>query len=152
MRAFLACAIISFLCVPVWAADSDNSQAEQEIKEHVKQFVDAWTKHDPKVLAGFYTAEGDLTTGNGRNFSGRAQIEECLRDAFEGSLKDSTLSDTVEKVRLIKPDVAIVDSQGEISGGDNAEGHKFHIIRVVVKQDGKWLTETCRAVVYRDQQ
>ena|SRR5579864_1545724 len=151
MRAFLICAMVSLLSVPVLAAESNNATAEQEIKDHSKQFADAWAKHDPKALADFYTAEGDLTTGAGRTFSGRAEIEQCLRDAFDGGLKDTTFSETIEKVRLIKPDVAIVDSQAEITGGENAESHKFHIIRVLVKNDGKWLTETSRAVVYREQ-
>ena len=58
----------------------------------------------------------------------------------------------MEKVKLVKPDVAIVDYDAEIKGADaNAEGMKFHIVAVLVKQGGKWLTQTTRGIVYAQQ-
>ena len=44
-------------------------------------------------------------------------------------------------------DVAIVDSEVTIKRG-NDDGLKFHIASVLVKRDGKWLTETTRTVKY----
>ena len=53
----------------------------------------------------------------------------------------------IEKVRLIKPDVALVDSEVTLKRG-NDDGLKFHIVSVLVKHGDTWLTETTRTVKY----
>ncbi|HZL34549.1 MAG TPA: SgcJ/EcaC family oxidoreductase [Tepidisphaeraceae bacterium] len=151
MRSLILCAFIALLCVPSFAADPGSDKAEQEIKARSKEFSETWAKHDAKAVAAFYTTGGEIVTGTGTTMSGRDEIEQGLGDAFEHGLKDTTITETVEKVRLIKPDVAIVDSQAQLKGGDIAEGRDFHLVSVLVKKDGKWLTETSRAVVYAQQ-
>lgn len=143
--------LVALSGTPMFAADSDHAKDEQEIRARGKAFIAAWAKHDAKALAAFYTPDGDIITANGDAMNGRDDIEQHLSDAFEGALKDTTLTDTIQKIRFIKPDVAIVDSEMEIRADPTTEGNKFHAISVLVKRDGKWLTETARAVVYAQQ-
>jgi uncharacterized protein (TIGR02246 family) len=142
-------AVFALLVVPAFALAADDSKAEQQIKARAEEFSAAWQKHDGGLIAAFYTKDGELVTGNGRAYSGRDEIEETLKGAFDGSLKDSAFSWTVEKVKLIKPDVAIVDYDAQLkrSASDDAP-LKFHMVSVLVKQDGKWLTQTSRGIVY----
>jgi uncharacterized protein (TIGR02246 family) len=149
MRIVLVLAAVGFLAMPVRAAD-DAAKVEQEIRARSAEFAAAWQKHDAALIAAFYTVDGDIVTGNGRVLSGRDGIEQTLRDAFDDSLKESTFKSTVEKVKLIKPDIAIVDYNAELKGGNADEPRKFHMVSVLVKQGDKWLTQTSRAIVYAE--
>ena len=145
------CLALSLTVASSFAADTpaDSSAAEKEIRGRAQEFSAAWKKHDAALVAAFYAPDGDLVTGQGRTYSGRDGIEEALRGGFDGSLKDSEFKWTVEKVKLVKPDVAIVDYDAEIKGQDaNSEGLKFHVVSVMVKQGGKWLSQTTRGIVY----
>ena len=149
MRVILACIVLSCLTAPLFAEDAPAaSSAEQTIKSRTKEFDEAWNKHDAQAVAAYYTTDGDIVTDDGNTLKGREGIQETLTDAFGGGLKDSTLKTTVSTVRLIKPDVAIVDADADIKTGD-AEARKIHLISVLVHKDGKWLTETTRAIAYR---
>lgn len=151
----LLCVVVALSLTPALAADppataADTATAEKEIRTRAQDFSAAWKKHDPAAVAAFYTTDGELVTGQGRAFAGREAIQEAITGAFEGAMKDSTFVWTVEKVKLVKPDVAIVDYDAEIKGADaGAEALKFHIVAVLVKQGGKWLTQTTRGIVYQ---
>ena len=73
---------------------------------------------DAKAVAAFYTPKAEIVTESGQALVGRDVIEQTLTDGFENDLKDSTLVVNVEKTRLIKPDVAIVDAEVQIKHGD----------------------------------
>ena len=142
-------AALALTLTPVQAAD-DTAAAEKDIRTRAQEFSAAWQKHDPAAVAAFYTTDGDMVTGQGRTYAGREAIQEALTGGFDGALKDTAFVWTVEKVKLLKPDIAIVDYDAQIKGSDaNAEGLKFHIVAVLVKQGGKWLTQTTRGIVYQ---
>ena len=146
--AFISVVLVC-LTAPVWVVAADDAKAEQEIKDRAAEFMAAWQKHDGGLIAAFYTRDGEMVTGNGRAYSGRDEIEETLKGAFDGNLKESAFSWTVEKVKLVKPDVAIVDYDAQLKrSASDEEPLKFHIVSVLVKQDGKWLTQTSRGIVY----
>ena len=147
------CLVLCLSITSTFAADApaDTTAAEKDIKARAVEFSSAWKKHDAALIAGFYAVDGELVTGEGRVFSGREGIEEALRGAFEGNLKDSTFTWTVEKIKFVKPDVAIVDYGAEIKGDANAEGMKIHVVSVMVNQGGKWLSLTTRGIVYTQQ-
>lgn len=148
MRFVLCCVILASCSAAVLADDAPATpNPEQTIKDRSKDFDAAWNKHDAQAVAAYYTTAGDIVTESGDTLSGRDGIQQALTDAFNGNLKDSTLTSAVGSVRLIKPDVAIVDSDVELKVGD-AEPRKLHVISVLINKDGKWLTETTRAIQY----
>ena len=148
MRFILSCLILASVSAAVFADDAPATpNAEQTIKDRTKDFDAAWNRHDAAAVAAFYTTAGNIVTANGDDLSGRDGIQQALTDAFNGNLKDCNLTSTITNVRLIKPDVAIVDSDVEMKVGD-AEPRKLHVVSVLVNQDGKWLNETSRAVQY----
>jgi uncharacterized protein (TIGR02246 family) len=142
--------VLMLACAPTFAEDPvATSGAESAIKEHFKDFDQTWAKHDAKAVAAFYTEKAEIVTESGQTFSGRDGIEQCLTEAFDNNLKDSILTITVQKIRLIKPDVALVDSDAQIKQGD-ADPNTLHLVSILVKQDGKWMTETSRAIAYKE--
>jgi len=149
-----ACVLIASLTPFARAAsEAETKEAEQQITVRVKQYADAWAKQEGKAIADLYTEDGEIITVTGLTFTGRPGIEQGLGDAFNDVIKDTTLVEKIEKVRLIKADVALVDSDVQIkpAGGGDADGERFHVVSVLVKRDGKWLTETTRCVKYRDE-
>jgi uncharacterized protein (TIGR02246 family) len=150
MRNWLACIVVALACAPALAAEADAPAEEQAIKQHFKDFEAAWAKHDAKAVSAFYTDDADIVTESGHALVGRDAIEQALTNGFADHLQNSTLTETVQKVRLIKPDVALVDADASLKQGEG-EPNKLHILSVLVKRDGKWLTETTRAIAYRQE-
>jgi len=146
--------ILALTLTPALAAGdlpspADIATADKEIRARAADFSAAWQKHDPALVAAFYAPDGDMVTGQGRAYAGRDAIQEALTAAFDGGLKETAFLWTVEKIKLLKPDVAIVDYDAQIKGSDpNADPLKFHIVAVLVKQNGKWLTQTTRGINY----
>lgn len=143
------CLTLIVLAMALSPARADLATGNQDsINDHFKDFSAAWAKHDAKAVAAFYTPKAEIVTESGQALVGRDVIEQTLSDGFQNDLKDSTLVINIEKTRLIKPDVAIVDAEVQIKHGD-AEANKLHLVSVLVKEDGKWVTETSRAIAYR---
>jgi hypothetical protein len=136
MRFILAAMILASFSTNLLAADAPApAGAEQQIKDRTKEMDAAWNKHDAQAFAAFYATSGTIVTETGDELSGREGIQQALG---------------VSSVRLIKPDVAIVDSDAELKMGD-ADARKIHVLTVLVNTDGKWLTETTRVIHYKEQ-
>ena len=157
MRTIVALLCLTFVCVaapaedaPATPANAPAASPEAAIKQGAKDFDATWATHDAHAIAAHYAADAELVTADGNTFAGREGIEQALSDGFNGPLKDSTLTTTVEKIRLIKPDVAIVDSEAQLRTTDG-DPKKLHILSVLVHKDGKWITETTRAIAYQQQ-
>jgi len=136
-----------------FARAQDSSDEDAAIRKRHDEWCEAWNKHDPKAMAAFWTADGDLINPFGRHAKGTAEIEKLFTEEQTGPMKDSTYSGTVENIRHIG-DVAIVDVEGEITGMKNAEGNemppfKHHVTWIARKVDGKWMAEGARAFAYR---
>ncbi|HEY8747167.1 MAG TPA: SgcJ/EcaC family oxidoreductase [Tepidisphaeraceae bacterium] len=155
MRMLTGICLLSCMLLPTLslaASEQDTEKATQEIRQRATEFSTAWKKGDAKLISTFYTPDGTMVTGAGRFFNGREEIEQALTSVFDESLKGSSFTWTVEKVKLVKPDVAVVDYDAEIKGADAAgEPMKFHIVSVLIKDGGKWLTQTTRGIVYAQQ-
>jgi uncharacterized protein (TIGR02246 family) len=134
---------------PVRAQDSGDEDAA--IRKRHDEWCDAWNKHDPKAMAAFFVADGDLINPFGRHAKGTAEIEKLFTDEQSGPMKESTYAGTIESIRHIG-EVAIIDVAGEITGMQNAEGaamppFKHHVTWIARKVDGKWTAEAARAFV-----
>ena len=133
-------------------ARAQNSDEDATIRSRHDEFTAAWNKHDPKAMAAFWIADGDLINPFGRHAKGTAQIEKVFTDEQTGPMKDSTYSGTVESIRHIG-DVAIVDVEAEIAGMKGPDGaaippFKHHVTWIARKVDGKWMAEGARAFAY----
>jgi uncharacterized protein (TIGR02246 family) len=148
MRPLLALLAIAAFSTVLLADGSASPNSDQAIRAYYKDFEQAWDKHDAKAVAQFYAADADVITDKGELLAGRDAIEATLSDAFDNSLKDSTVSVSIEKIRLIKPDIAIVDGDLIFKVG-GTESNRPHLLSVLMKKDGKWITETTRTISYR---
>ena len=134
------------------SAQGGSSEDEQAIRKLHQSFAEAWTNHDAQAMAIFWAEDGDFIGPDGQFMSGRARIENYLAEAHTGDFATAKLGITVKGIRFLKPDVAVVNAEAEISGGrdwyDKAmASQKAIATSVVVKKDGKWLTAAYRLFV-----
>ena len=140
---------LALITIPLFAKES----SEAAIRATDEVFAAAWNKHDAKAMAATWAKDGDLVNPFGRVAKGRAEVEKLIQNEHSMAFQHSTYTPGTMSVRFIEPDIAVAESDTEISGitspdGTAAPTMKVHIIRVVRKKDGKWWTVMARPVIY----
>ena len=127
-------------------ASSSEVMDEATIRKAWQDYVKAWNKHEAKALAAFYTEDVDRRTNNGKVSKGRAAVAQAIADELRAS-KNATLSTVQLDIRVITPDVAILDASDELRGLEGAEASvvRTNHTSVFVRKNGKWLTTAIRA-------
>jgi uncharacterized protein (TIGR02246 family) len=116
---------------------------EEMVHKMVEEFTAAWNQGDANAIAAFWTEDGDMVAPNGDFVKGRASLESYYRDYFEGAYQGTTISIEPANIRLLEPDVMMVDGSYEVAGMKDAEGNDMPIIKgmymhVSVKQGDVW--------------
>ena len=74
-------------------------------------------------------------------------MESQVKRDFEGVFKNAREIVGIERIRFIRPDVAIVDATFEITGTDLKPYPKGLQTMVLVKDNGRWLATALRRMV-----
>ena len=91
-----------------------SSKDEAAVREVVRRYVNARELKDPAAIEALFTADADQHTTSGEWRRGRAQI---VPGTLESSKRNpGTRTITVQAVRFMTSDVAIVDGPYEIAG------------------------------------
>lgn len=99
-------------------AQSSTASAEQTVREVVRQYVEARQRQDPAAIGALFSADADQYTTAGEWRRGRSAI---VPGTLESSRRNPGTRDiTVETVRFLTPDVAIVDGPYQIATGQGA--------------------------------
>lgn len=156
MRTFciLVAIILTSATSPAQTKRLGAAADEEAIRNNIDRYVEAWNKADVKAIAAFYTSDGDYFGSlEGRLVKGPAAIEKYHLDAFAGRFKGATkVTSTITSIRFLKPDVALIESNFEITGmrgPDSKElpGVKGLSTAVEVKQDGRWQIAAARMMI-----
>ena len=148
-RLLLVVLTLAFFAVPAFAKQSSDAA----IRATDQTFAAAWNRHDVKAMAATWTLDGDLVNPSGRAAKGRTAIETLMTSEHATAFRNSTYTPGTMSIRFLDPAVAISESDTTISGVVNPDGTavptmNVHIIRVVQKINGKWLTVAARPVIY----
>ena len=136
--ALLAAVLSAVVAMPIDArAEADRPQAL------VDGFIRGWNAHDMKALGELFTEDADFVTAEGKWWKGRAWIVSQLGRAHAAKLKTTMMVETNTTVRTVRPDVAVVHFEWEVSGELGADGQplitRHGILQIVaVKQAGGW--------------
>jgi uncharacterized protein (TIGR02246 family) len=93
-------------------------QDEGAIREWMSDYTVAWNKHDATALALLFSEDADFVGGSGGVFRGRSQIERLMAEEFSTSLKEWNLTNAIEDIRFLRPDITIVNGTYEPAGSD----------------------------------
>jgi len=113
----------------------------------------AWNSGDMEKYRELLTEDADVVSATGRKSTGRdALIALSAEQKQQPSYRDATITATeIHAVRLLKPDVALVDATYRMTGvriPDASEPRPVagSILFVMVQQDGAWRIASIRAL------
>jgi uncharacterized protein (TIGR02246 family) len=126
---------------------SHSTQDTAAIESLVAAETDAWNRGDAKAYSARFAAEGGFTNVIGVVYYGREAFEARHAEILKTIFKGSVLKQSIGKLRFIRPDVAIVDINAELTGLGRLppgmktdEDHIGHtkLQMVLVKENGEW--------------
>jgi uncharacterized protein (TIGR02246 family) len=121
--------------------------ANEAVDQLLGELAAAWNAGDARAWADRYSPDGTFTNTNGTLDLGRDDVARTAEEAFQGVLAGTKLSLTVRKLRLIRPDVVVVDLDARVSGmpvppsdDSNGPGGEVRISQmlVLVEEDDRW--------------
>jgi uncharacterized protein (TIGR02246 family) len=137
MMTALACVFLLLAMPGEGRAEADRPQSL------VDGFIRAWNAHDMKALGELFTDDADFVTAEGKWWKGRPWIVSQLGRAHAAKLKTTMMVETNTTVRTVRPDVAVLHFEWEVSGELGADGKalitRHGILQIVaVKQAAGW--------------
>lgn len=100
---------------PNGAAQAKDEAALRKIVEDQNQ---AWSRHDAKAWSKDFADDVDTVTVTGRVMNDRDGVEKNIAFLFNGPFKGATNHETVRRLTFLALDVAIVDTDQEVTGYD----------------------------------
>ncbi|GAC1432452.1 MAG: hypothetical protein NVSMB68_04910 [Thermoanaerobaculia bacterium] len=148
-RVTLVVLTLALIAIPLSAKES----SEAALRATYDAFVAAWNSHDAKAMAAAWANDGDLVNPFGRAARGREAIETMMQDEHSKALRQSTYKPGPLSIRFLEPEIAVVESDDEITGMTAADGTAvpamhIHAVRVMQKKAGKWLAVVARPMIY----
>ena len=115
---------------------------ERPLYEIVEKLEAAWNSSDSVAWASLFVEDADFIHILGGHFHGREAVERSHRTIFDTIYKGSRNKFTVQKVRFVRPDVAIVFVFAELMF--YMDGQEKHIqarptLIAAKNQDGYWM-------------
>jgi uncharacterized protein (TIGR02246 family) len=116
------------------------------IEDIAAGLAEAWNRLDARALASIFAEDADFTNVFGMVATGRAAIEALHAPLFKTIFKDSHLTVTETRVRLIRSDVASVDVRWKMTGARDPHGKPWPkreglLNWIVTKHDAGWLID-----------
>jgi uncharacterized protein (TIGR02246 family) len=110
---------LSLCAMPALAQPSDARLGAEAI---LARFTQAWSAADGHALAALFAPDADLITPYGDLARGRDEIDMFYSSAFKRGYAGSQGTGELFAVRMLAPDLAIIDARWQITGGRNPEG------------------------------
>jgi uncharacterized protein (TIGR02246 family) len=122
------------------AQKADEKADETAIRAQVEQMMKGWNAKNGDEFAKPFAADADYVVINGMQINGRPAIAKGHQGIFDTVYKNSTISLAADKIRFLRPDVAVVHVSGslKIVEGDAARATSARITLVMTKAKGKW--------------
>src|SRR5262245_12691699 len=96
------------------AALKGASEDELAIRTVLADSTGAFNRHEPNLTPDGYSDDFDAVTPAGVLVAGKP----ALGEAFKTHLKNARKTEKVQRIRFLRPDVALVDAEYEFTGTD----------------------------------
>lgn len=119
----------------------------EAVDQLLAEIVEAWNAGDARAYGARFCPDATMTNTDGTLDVGRDELVRHAEEAFQGVLAGTKLSLAVRKLRLVRPDVAVVDLDLRISGvpvpppgaGNGSGGEvRTSLMLVLVEEDDRW--------------
>jgi uncharacterized protein (TIGR02246 family) len=114
----------------------------------------AFNASDAKAATDLFAPDATVIDPMGHKAVGRVEIRQRIGDNLKGFLKGSNTVFTNITVKMVKPDVAYLDMDQQVTKTNAAEGEagkappRIHATVLLLKKDGNWLIEEARPGTY----
>lgn len=132
------------ITVAVFAASAQQADTAKEnaaIRQLIKNYEDAWNRHDPRGLADNYTEDATWVNWFGAYYKGRDDIEFHYRQVHTTYFKATHYyTRAVEDITYPQPDLAIAHVRTGLDNDERFPGQTFEFRRMIVlaKRNGVW--------------
>ncbi len=134
--------IVLLLCLAAMTAtlSAQSPNDEQAIRQRFADLETAWNHHDARQITNPQTAVADADYINvaGGWTKGREPFVEVMSRLQAGPFHDIQRHTVVEKIRFVRPDVAIVITTNIDRHGDGPPSESRGTY-VLSKEEGRWL-------------
>jgi uncharacterized protein (TIGR02246 family) len=118
----------------------DQVAANAAVDQLVGEIAEAWNAGDARAYGARYCPDGTFTNTDGTLDLGRDEVVRTAEEAFQGVLAGTKFSTAVRKLRLVRPDVAVVDLDTRVSGMPGGEVRISQMLVLVEEDDRWWIT------------
>jgi uncharacterized protein (TIGR02246 family) len=131
--------------MPQAAANPAQDKDRAAIEKAVQNYMDSWNTHDVHAVAMTYAEDCDFVNNFGDVTHGRDGMEKTFGPFMTGAYSATNQTGTVRSIRFLKPDVAAVDVDWEMTGAKNPDGSVrptrkgIHSLVMTKQGDGSWL-------------
>jgi uncharacterized protein (TIGR02246 family) len=120
-----------------------SPEDEAAIRKLLAGITAAFNQHRGDLISAASTDDFDMVNPPGTYSSGKPDF----RDAFRGAFRNATVVAAIERIRFIRPDVALVDGTFDISGSEITPAPKGLRTFVLVKENGRWMITALRQMI-----
>jgi uncharacterized protein (TIGR02246 family) len=126
----------------LYGQQPDTMKEKAAIQQLVKNYEDAWNRHDAKGLADNYDANATWVNWFGAYYIGKKDIQDHYEIVHRTYFKPSHyFTRSIEDIIFVKPDVAISHVRTGLTDDARYPGQTFEFRRTIVltRHDGTWL-------------
>ena len=139
--------------LPVASQNPDKKQsAEITAIQQVRADLDAaWNRHDAIALSNLFLENADFQWHTGQLLKDQKQIEQYFNESFKQTPAEFRHTTTIERIRFLRPDVAIGDGTIVVSREGAPENEKPYMSVLFTcvgqKKNGKWYIAAVRLML-----
>ena len=128
------------------ATNGEATATDGNIQKMIDSYVAAFNTRDAAAVAAHWSEQGvHVVKETGEKTEGREAIQGDFAKLFEDN-PDAALGVKVESVRLVKPEVAVVEGVARVLLGEEAPSDTA-FTGILVNADGKWLIDSVHETV-----
>jgi uncharacterized protein (TIGR02246 family) len=137
MLFFRDCLVVLLVAVSASAqAPAEGARDEAGIREVVGRYVDAREQQDPRAVEALFTGDADQLVSSGEWRKGRRDVVRGTLESSQRTAGKRTI--TVESVRFLSSDVALVDGRYEITGLPGGASRRMWTTLVLKRGPDGW--------------
>ncbi len=107
--------LVFALCFVLGSTEAQTPSAEAAVQDLLDEMTAAWNRGDAAALASHVESDITFTILDGSVWEGRDVFEDKHRGIFAGAFKGTTMTFKARRVKLMRPDVALVDVDTALS-------------------------------------